>query len=88
MELQTLIQFFMWCTIINFGILLVWSIPCMFALNTVYRIQAWFFPMKKETFTVVMYCFLGAFKLFWIVFNLVPYIALLIVANNLPGDLV
>ncbi len=34
---------------------------------------------RGETFDVVLYCLVGAFKILFLMFNLVPYIALLIV---------
>jgi len=79
MDLQTLTDFFMWCTIINGALLLYWSMFCVFTPNLVYRMQSRWFPLPRETFDAMIYGFLGAFKLVFIVFNLVPYVALLIV---------
>ena len=79
MDIQTLTRFFMWCTIINGGILTFWTLSCMFIPDLVYRTQQWFFPLPRETFDVVLYSFLGLFKVFFLVFNAVPYVALLIV---------
>ena len=78
MDHQTLTDFFMWCTIINGGLLVFWSAFILFSPDLVYRLQSTFFPMPRETYTVVMYCFLGCFKLVFIIFNIVPYIALLV----------
>ena len=79
MDIQTLTSFFMWMTIINGGLLLYWMMFCVFAPDLVYRMQSWWFPLPRETYNVVIYAFLGGFKMFFIVFNLVPYLALLIV---------
>ena len=79
MDLQTLTTFFMWCTIINGGLFILWGTFCMFAPDLVYRMQSKWFPMPRETFNVVIYSFLGLFKIVVLVFNLVPYVALLIV---------
>jgi hypothetical protein len=79
MDIQTLTAFFMWCTIINAGILVLWSVFFVFAPDFVYRIQSKWFPIPRETFNVAIYSFLGLFKVVFIVFNLVPYVALLIV---------
>jgi hypothetical protein len=35
--------------------------------------------MPRPTFTVVFYSFIGLFKIFFLFFNLVPYLALLII---------
>ena len=79
MDLQTLTSFFMWCSILNGGLLFFWSIVHMLAPNLVYRLQRRAFPLPRETFDVVFYSFLGVFKLFVVIFNFVPYLALLII---------
>ncbi|WP_019557850.1 DUF6868 family protein [Thiomicrorhabdus arctica] len=81
MELQTLTQFFMWSSILNGSILILWTGLFMFAPNLVYRLQSFWFPIPREKFTVVMYSFLGVFKLLFIIFNITPYLALLIIAG-------
>ncbi len=79
MDIQTLTSFFMWCTVMNGALLVLWSIMLLFAPDLVYRTQSRWFPISRETFNVVIYCFLGAFKIVFLAFNLVPYLALLIV---------
>ena len=79
MDIETLTKFFMWCTIINGGLLGLWTIMMIMAPDLVYRTQRKWFPVPRETFDVLMYSFLGLFKLMFVVFNVVPYIALLIV---------
>ncbi len=79
MDIQTLTSFFMWCTIINAGLFTYWATWCMFAPDFVYRMQSRWFPIPREAFDVAIYGYLGLFKIVFIVFNLVPYLALLIV---------
>ena len=79
MNMQTLTAFFMWCTIINGGILIFWTMFLVFAPDFVYRIQHTWFPIPREAYDVVIYAFLGLFKLLFLVFSLTPYLALLIV---------
>ena len=79
MDIQTLTTFFMWCTIMNGALLVLWSTMFLLAPDLVYRTQSKWFPIPRETFDVVMYSFLGLFKIVWLVFNVVPYVALLIV---------
>ena len=80
MDVQALTDFFMWCTIMNGALLLLWSTLFIFAPDLVYRTQSKWFPVSRETFNVVMYSFIGLFKIVFIVFNIVPYLALLIIA--------
>ena len=79
MNMQTLTAFFLWCTLINGGILIFWTLFLVFAPDFVYRIQNRWFPIPRETYDVVIYAFLGLFKLLFLVFSVTPYVALLII---------
>ena len=80
MDLHTLRLFFMWCVIINGGLFLFWSIWVFCVPELVYRIQRAFVPISRETFDVAIYCFLGLFKILFLMFNLIPFIVLTILA--------
>ncbi len=79
MDIQALKTFFMWCTIINGALLFLWTLMFKVAPDLVYRTQSKWFPIPRETFNVIMYSFLGLFKIIFLVFNVIPYLALLIV---------
>ena len=79
MGIQTLTTFFMWCTILNIGILVVWTIVFGLAPDFTYRIQTKLFPMPRETFNVVVYSGLAIYRIVFVAFNLVPYVALVII---------
>ena len=79
MDIQTLTSFFMWCTIINTGFLIFLALVFMLAPNLTYRLQSKFIPITRETFNIVFYSFIGFFKVVVLVFNVVPWIALLII---------
>jgi hypothetical protein len=79
MDIETLTRFFLWCTIINGSLLIFWIIMLISAPDMVYRTQRRWFPIPSETFNIVMYSFLGLFKIVFLVFNLVPWVALIIV---------
>ncbi len=79
MDIETVTTLFMWCTIINGAMLVLSAAMCTFARDWVYSVHSRWFPMPRETFDVVIYSLIGLFKIVFIVFNLVPYVALLIV---------
>ena len=81
MDIQILTTFFMWCTILNGGILTLWTLFCVFAPDLVYRTLSKFFPIPRETFNIIIYSFLGLFKIFFLVFNVSPYLTLLIIGE-------
>lgn len=79
MDIQTLTSFFMWCSIINIGVLIFLALIYMLAPNLAYQLQSKFIPISRETFDIVFYSFIGFFKVVVLVFNVVPWIALLII---------
>lgn len=78
MDIQFWTEFFLWCTIINVGLLIFIAFWQLVAPGLLYKTQSLFFPMEKEKFTYVFYLFLGIYKALFLVFNLVPLIVLLI----------
>ena len=80
MDLETLTSFFMWCTILNGALLIYAAVMCAFASDFIYRLHSRWFPMSREAFTIVLYAWLSLFKIGFFIFNLVPFIALLIIA--------
>ena len=79
MDILTLTSFFMWCTIINVGIMIAWVIVLASAPNFMYRMQTRWFPMPRESFNVIVYSALAMYRIVFVVFNLVPWVALLVV---------
>jgi len=79
MTIATLTTFFMWCTIINVGVMIVWTIVFASATNLMYRVQTKWFPIPQETFNVIVYSAFAIYKIVFVVFSLVPYVALLII---------
>ncbi|PTN38944.1 DUF6868 family protein [Desulfonatronum sp. SC1] len=81
MNIDLLTQFFMWCTILNVAFLVLSFLVVAFGFggDFVYRMHGKFFPMPRETFNAVIYSFIGMYKIFVFVFNIVPWIALTII---------
>jgi hypothetical protein len=78
MNIELLKEFFMWCTIINLGLLIWTAIMCLAARNFIYRVHGKMFGLNENTINTMIYGFLGLYKIVFIVFCLVPYIALTI----------
>jgi len=79
MGIEVLTRFFMWCTILNVGLLVFSFLMVVFAGDLMYRTHSKWFPMPRETFNVVLYSFIGAYKIVVYVFNIVPWVALAII---------
>ncbi len=82
MNIQKLTAFFMWCTIINGALLILSLIIGIAGLDWAYSTQGRLFPISREVFNVAYYSFLGLYKIIWFAFNVVPYVALLIIRDK------
>ncbi len=78
MNMALLKEFFMWCTIINLGIFMWSAVMCMAAKGFIYRVHGKMFGLSQDTVNAMLYGFLGFYKIVFIVFVLVPWIALTI----------
>ncbi len=84
MDITTVKAFFMWCTIINVGMMVLSRLACAFLSDFSYRMNTRMFSISRETFSretfkVAFLFYIGLFEIFVIVFNIVPYIALVII---------
>lgn len=78
MNIDFLRAFLAWCTVINLCLYFLSFLVCAFAGDWVYRMHSMWFPMSRDAFNLAIYGFIGLYKLFIIVFNVVPYIAVII----------
>lgn len=76
MDIPTLQSFFMWCTILNLGILIISSLLFTIGGDFVYWVKSRFFTISREQFDVAVYHWIAFYKIIVIVFNVVPWIAL------------
>ena len=81
MDLQSLKRFFLWCSIINGALLALAIIGVAAAPEAGQSLQSQWFHVPPETLSVALYLFLGMFKIAWLVFNLVPYLVLVILGR-------
>ena len=81
MDIRTVQSFFLWSTVVNGGLLFLSFALFSLAPDALYRMQRRWFPLSRDAFCVVYYSFLGLYKIFFLVFNLVPYVALVIVRS-------
>lgn len=76
MTLDQLYEFFGWCTLINYVVLLYWFAMFVWAHDRVYRLHCRWFRLSEESFDAMHYGGMGLFKLGIFFFNLVPYLVL------------
>jgi hypothetical protein len=80
MTLEIVRNALLWCTILNFASLLIGML--LFALPHAWLYRMWgrWFRISQEHFDAIVFASLVIYKIGILLFNLVPYIALRIVA--------
>ncbi len=79
MSIETARGFFLWCSVINYLLLLVWALPIMLWRDGLYRLWCRFFRVSPEQFDMLNIGGISLYKIGIFLFNLVPCIALYLV---------
>ena len=74
-----MLSFLAWCTLINYSVLLIWFVVFCLAHDWLRLLHGKWFELTERQFDLCNYCGMGLFKLFILVFNLAPYLALHII---------
>ena len=78
MTLDQLTELFKWMTIINIGLFILSALLIMVLKKTVCKIHGKLFGIDEGKVPIILYSYLGVYRIFIIVFSLVPYLSLLI----------
>ncbi len=65
-----------WCALVNIGLFLIWFLVFMTAHDAVYKIHGLWFSISKEEFDKAHYVMMGMYKLFTLLFFVIPYLVL------------
>lgn len=76
MNVETIRNALLWCSIINYGILIVWFLVFVAAHNFIYRLHGRWFRLSKEQFDALNYGGMAVYKIGVLLLNVVPLIAL------------
>jgi hypothetical protein len=83
MTIEMVRRSLLWCTVINYGILLVWFLFFILAHDWMYQFHGRWFHLSVEQFDMLHYAGMSIYKLGILLLNLVPYIALRICGRNM-----
>lgn len=75
-----------WCTILNGALLIISALMIRFAGDCVLEVQRQWVPLTADAVHLALYLFLGFYKIIVIAFNLVPYLALVIIDRSQGAD--
>jgi hypothetical protein len=73
-------DFFLWCTLINYGILLLWFMAFVFAREPIQSLHGRWFRLSAEQFDALHYGAMAVYKIGILLFNLVPWVVLSLTA--------
>ena len=80
MTIESARRFFMWCSIINYCLLILWVILFVCAHDLMKRFNEFMLRRKIEHFDTVHYTGIAFYKICIILFNIVPWIVLVIIS--------
>ncbi len=73
--------FLLWCLLLNYGILLLWFLVFWFGHDWLLRLHGRWFHLSTERFDAIHYAAMAAYKVGILLLNLVPYVALRLMAG-------
>jgi len=76
MTMDVVRVFLLWCTIINYGALLLWFVVFVFAHDWIRQLHGKWFHLSREQFDMAHYAGMSVFKIGILLFNLVPCVVL------------
>ncbi len=82
MSLETLTAFFGWCTVVNFGVLLLSTIALAVGRDSVAKIHAKMFALEEAALKPIYFQYLAHYKIIALALNLAPYVALKLLAST------
>jgi len=75
-------EFLLWCLAINYGVLLLWFVVFRFGHGWMFALHGRWFHLTEERFEGIHYQGMAIYKIGIFLFNLVPYIALSLMARH------
>ena len=79
MSIELTRNFLLWCTVINYGILLVWFLVFTLAHDWMRRFHSRWFRLSDEQFDALHYVGMSIYKIGILLLNLVPFLVLSII---------
>jgi hypothetical protein len=79
MSMEMVRSFLLWCTVINYAVLVVWFLVYRLAHGWLWRLWARWFRLTEEQFDAVNFGGMAVYKVGVLLLNLVPCVALYIV---------
>ncbi len=82
MDIETIREFLGWCTVINFGVMIISLLILLMIRDWASNFHAKMFGLDQAFVKQAYFQYLANYKIAVIAFNLVPYIALRIMGSS------
>lgn len=79
MDIDVVRNALLWCTIINYGLLMFWFAVYVLPHTWLHRLWGRWFQLTTEQFDAINFAGIVLYKVGILLFNLVPYVALVII---------
>jgi hypothetical protein len=79
MSLEVVRNALLWCTLLNYALLMVWFLLYVLPHHWLYRLCSRWFRLTFEQFDAISFAGIVFYKAAILLFNLVPYLALRII---------
>ena len=80
MSIDILRNMFLWCSIINIVLFLLSAVIIISAHERIFKLHSKWFSLTEKDFNFTMYMMMAVHKILILIFNIIPFIALCIVA--------
>jgi len=77
MDIEVVRNALLWCTVINYGLLMFWFALYALPHRWMHRLWGRWFRLTTEQFDAINFAGIVLYKVGILLFNLVPYVALL-----------
>ncbi len=81
MNLDQLTEFFKWMTIINVILFLVNTVLIILLRKVLCRLYGKLFGLSEDHASIIMFAWLGLFRIIILAFNIVPFVAFSIISR-------
>lgn len=82
MNIDQTTEFFKWLTIINVVLFVLNVILILILRRIICKMHGKMFGLSEENISIVLYGWLGLYKVMIVVFNIVPFVALIIMGQQ------
>ncbi len=82
MNIEQATEFFKWVTIINVGLFVVNAVLILLMRKIICRMHGRMFGISEENISIVLYSWLGLYKVVILVFSIVPFVVLIIMGQQ------